>query len=87
MEYARIKLSKAGSARADTYSKRLYKEAKILYDSAMINWQKENKRFIFIRNYEKVIIFAELSAKKSTEAADNSISSTTNLKTNIKAEN
>ena len=43
MENARIKLSQAGSNRADTYSKKLYTEAKILYDSAMVNWQNENK--------------------------------------------
>ena len=54
MEIARTKLSQAGSKRADTYSKKLFTEAKIFYDSAMVNWQKENKRFIFVRNYEKV---------------------------------
>jgi hypothetical protein len=83
MENARMKLSQARSNRADTYSKRLYTEAKILYDSAMVNWQKENKRFLFTRDYEKVAMFAELSAKKSTQAEDNSISSTTNLKKSI----
>ncbi len=83
MDHARKKLSKAGAARADTYSKRLYAEAKNLYDSAIFNWQRENKRFLFARDYQKVASFAELSAKKSTEAADNSISSTTILKSSI----
>jgi len=84
MKIARSKLSHAGSKRADTYSKKLFTEAKIFYDSAMVNWQKENKRFIFVRNYEKVAIFAEKSAKKSDQAADNSVRSTTNLKKIIK---
>ncbi len=43
--YARIALSEATSNKADTYSKNLYREAKALYDSAMINWQEENKQF------------------------------------------
>jgi len=84
MEIARAKLSQAGTKRADTYSKKLFTEAKVFYDSAMANWQKENKRFLFVRNYEKVAIFAEKSARKSEQAADNSISSTTNLKKSIK---
>jgi L,D-peptidoglycan transpeptidase YkuD (ErfK/YbiS/YcfS/YnhG family) len=83
MNNARIKLSQARSKRADTYSKKLYAEAKIFYDSAMANWQKENRRFLFIRDYEKVTMFAELSAKKSAQAEDNSISSTTNLRKSI----
>jgi hypothetical protein len=84
VENARIKLSRATSSRADTYSKKLYKEAKILYDSAMVSWKNENKKFIFIRNYDKVGKFANLSAKKSAEAADNSVISTANLKNNIR---
>jgi hypothetical protein len=83
MENARIKLSLAGSQRADTYSKKLYSEAKRFYDSAMVNWQNENKRFLFVRDYGKVVMFADLSAKKSVQAADNSISNTTNLKKSI----
>ena len=84
MKNARIKLSQAGSNRADTYSKKLFTEAKAFYDSAMVNWHNENKRFIFARDYQKVVMFAELSAKKSAQAGDNSISSTTNLKKTIK---
>jgi len=67
--YARIALSEATSSKADTYSKRLYREAKALYDSAMINWQEENKRFIYFRNFEKVAGFAELSARKAEQAS------------------
>ena len=52
MAYAREILSKAEKNRADTYSKKLFTEAKSLYDSAMANWQKENKRFIYFRHYD-----------------------------------
>jgi hypothetical protein len=83
IENARIKLSQAGARRADTYSKKLYTEAKIFYDSAMVHWKKENKKFIYFRDYDKVLTFAELSAKKSVKAADNSVSSSTNLKKSI----
>ena len=84
MEHAREILSQAGKNRANTYSKKLYTEAKVYYDSAMVNWQKENKRFIFFRDYDKVLMFAELSAKKANQAAENSISSASNLKTKLK---
>ena len=84
MEHARECLSKAGTNKADTYSKKLFTEARILYDSAMVNWKRENKRFIYFRHYDKVLMFAELSAKKAEQASENSISSSTNLKLNLK---
>jgi L,D-transpeptidase catalytic domain len=80
---ARTKLSLAGSSKADTYSKKLFKEAKILYDSAMLNWQKENRRFLYSRDYKRVAMFAELSARKSGLAAENSLNSSSNLKINL----
>jgi hypothetical protein len=79
MEFARETLSEAGKNKADTYSKKLYTQAKSYYDSAMFYWVKENKRFLYSRNYNKVLKFAELSAKKANEAGENSISSTSNL--------
>jgi hypothetical protein len=79
MEYAREIFSMAGKSRADTYSKKLYTEARIYYDSAMANWHKENEKFVYFRNFDKVAMFAELSAKKASQASENSISSTTNL--------
>jgi len=84
MEYAREVLSRAGTNKADTYSKKLFTEAKIFYDSAMVNWQIENKRFIYFRHYDKVAMFAELSAKKASLATDNSISNSLNLKIKLK---
>jgi hypothetical protein len=84
MEYARETLSKAEANQADTYSRKLFTEAKAFYDSAMINWHKENKRFIYFRDYEMVAKYAELSAKRASNAAENSISSTSNLELKLK---
>jgi hypothetical protein len=84
MENAREILSRAAKNKADTYSKKLYTEAKVFYDSAMANWQKENKRFIYFRHYDKVIKFANLSAKKASLAGDNSINTSSNLKIKLK---
>jgi hypothetical protein len=84
MKYAREILSKAETDRADTYSKKLFTQAKIYYDSAMVNWEKQNERFIYFRDYDKVAMFAELSAKKANQAAENSLSSTSNLKIKLK---
>ena len=86
MEHARQTLSKAVTSKADTYSQKLFNQAKVNYDSAMVNWQRENKKFIYLRDYEKVIMFAELSAKKAGQATENSISSTSNLKIKLKQE-
>ncbi len=84
MEYARITLSKAVSNNASTYSRKQFNEAIGLYDSAMANWQKENKRFIYFRDYDKVAKFAELSAKKAELAMENSKASSSNLKIKLK---
>ena len=84
MEYAREMLSKAGTNRADTYSKKLFTQAKTYYDSAMVNWERENERFIYFRDYEKVAFFAELSVRKAIQAGDNSINSTSSLKIKLK---
>jgi hypothetical protein len=84
MEHAREILSEAGKNKADTYSKKLYTEAKVFYDSAMANWQRENKRFIYFRHYDKVIKFADLSSKKARLAGDNSINTSSDLKIKLK---
>jgi len=84
MEYARETLSKAYKNHAGTYSSKLFTEARALYDSAMGNWQKENKRFIFFRDYDKVARFAELSADKASEAIEYSKTSSTSLRIKLK---
>ena len=84
VEYAREALSQAGKDRADTYSKKLYNEAKAYYDSAMVNWQRQNSRFIYFRDYERVLMFAGMSLEKAEKAAENSISSTSGLKIRVR---
>jgi hypothetical protein len=81
---ARLSLSQAASGDAATYSGRLYNEARALYDSAMINWEAENRRFIFFRDYDRVAAFAELSTKKSEQALENSKSNASSLEIKIR---
>ncbi len=84
VEYARLTLSQAASTNAATYSKRLYNEARALYDSAMTNWQRENGRFLYFRDYSKVATFAKLSEKKAEQAMEFSKSNASSLKVNIR---
>jgi lipoprotein-anchoring transpeptidase ErfK/SrfK len=80
MEKARHALSVARKNNADSYSKKLYKEARMYYGSALLTWRKENGKFIYSRDYSGVIKYAELSVKKSKQATDNSKTSLANLK-------
>lgn len=84
MHYARISLSEAGRDKADTYSKKLYTEAKAAYDSAMDNWSIENKRFVYFRNFEKVKMYAILSAQKANQATSSSNTNSNTLKVKLK---
>ena len=84
VEYARLALSQAASNKADTYSKTLYQEARVLYDSAMVSWKRENKKFVYFRNYDSVTRYAILSGKKGEQAAENSRVSSTNLQVRLK---
>lgn len=84
VDYARETLAKADVSKAGTYSRKLYTEAKAAFDSAMANWKKENERFIYFRNYDKVVKFAKLSAKKSKEATESSITNSSTLRVKLK---
>jgi L,D-peptidoglycan transpeptidase YkuD (ErfK/YbiS/YcfS/YnhG family) len=84
MYYARQVLSEANRDKADTYSKKLYNEARDAYDSAMAAWRKENEKFVFFRNFEKVEMYAKLSAKKASQATESSQSNSNNLKVKLK---
>jgi hypothetical protein len=84
MDIARGTLSKARQDKADTYSRRLYTEAKVAYDSAMNNWKRENRKFIFFRNYGKVGTYARISAKKASQATESSQTNSSTLKVNLK---
>lgn len=84
MEYARITIAKAESSNAGTYSRKLFNEAKSLYDSAMVNWKRENDKFLYFRDYDKVAKFAQLSADKAEKAMENSRASASSLKIKLK---
>lgn len=84
VEYAGETLSKARTSMAGTYSKKLFSEARADFDSAMLNWQKENEKFIFFRDYNKVKSFALLSANKAKQATENSITNSYTLKIQLK---
>jgi len=84
MEYARIMISRAESSNAGTYSRKLFQEARSLYDSAMVNWNRENDRFIYFRDYDKVADYAGLAAQKAGQAMDHSKSSSSTLQVKIK---
>jgi uncharacterized protein YpmB len=84
VESARISVSLASSSEAATYSRRLFNEATAFYDSAMIHWQKENKRFMLFRDFSRVREFAAGSEQKAREAVENSKISASILEVNIR---
>jgi len=83
LRIAREALSLAKEAEANIYAEKLYKESVQMYDSAMVNWARENTRFILFRDYTKVISFARLSKKKADSAKDESLLFANNLSKNV----
>lgn len=84
IKYARELLSEAEKINAGAYSEGLFSEAKILYDSAMYYWQKENKRFIYFRNFDRVSLLAESAAEKAEAAMRKSKTTSSNLQMKLK---
>ena len=84
VNFAMETLSRAGKNKADIYSTRLFAGAKADYDSAMANWKRENGKFIYFRNFDKVEFYAKLSAQKASEASENSQSNSNALKIKLK---
>lgn len=80
MEIARYRLAEAVKTDAETYSDSLFNEAQRYYDSAMTLWQRENEKFLYSRNYEKVTLLAEISADKAIEAREDSKINTVSLR-------
>jgi len=83
IEYASVSLSKAWKNKADTYSVKLYNDAKTYYDSALTCWKNENKKFIYSRNYSIVVKYADLAVKTAGEASENSKNLSSDLETTI----
>lgn len=84
MDNARKSLAEAAAKDAGTYSGKLYGEARILYDSAMANWKRENGKFIYFRNYDRVVEFAALAEKKAVQAAASSRKNSENLEIKLR---
>lgn len=85
IDNARIALSKAFKSKADTYSRELYVEAKANYDSAMVNWRKENAKFIYFRKYTKVAKFAKLATSRAKQAIESSNLSSSTYKVKLQS--
>ena len=85
LRFAREALSLAKEAEANIYSEKKYKESVQMYDSAMVNWSRQNNRFILFRDYSKVISFARKSCKTAEYARDESIEKADNLSKNVEA--
>ena len=83
VEYARIALAEARDKKAETYSPKTYRQASAYYDSAMVHWKYQNSRFLFFRDYEKVVDFANLSAETALKAGDQTTKSSASLKTRL----
>lgn len=85
LRLAREALTMAKEAEANIYSEKVYKESVQMYDSAMVNWSKENARFILFRNYSRVINFAKQSKKKAENAKDESVKKSDLLSKDVEA--
>ena len=80
IEDARSLVSLAQKNKADIYSKKLFSEARASYDSAMVNWKRENDKFILFRNFDKTAEFARVASKKALQSSENTLSSSSSLK-------
>lgn len=86
VELARAAIARARDLESEVYSPKLYREAKNNYDSAMAAWRTQNDRFILLRDYERVIYFADLAVKKAEDASKNTIARSKSLRENLESE-
>lgn len=80
LDKARLAISDADKSHSGKYSSTLYKEAVMLYDSAMIYWKKENDKFFFRRKYEHITKLTLKSQKKARLAKERSINNVATFK-------
>ncbi len=83
IEQARLAIAGSRKSGAEIYSPHLYRESAASYDSAMLHWQNENKRFIFFRDYEPSRQFAEKALQKANEAASAAKASSLSLEKEV----
>jgi hypothetical protein len=86
MKDAREAVSLARKNRAEVYAPSIYMEAVAGYDSAMAEWRRANRVFIYRRDYNKVKALALLSEQKAIEASSISLNSTSNLRVILEKE-
>lgn len=86
IEETRVVLSEAEKLDAEVYSRSLYREAKLLYDSAMSVWKRENEKFIVFRKFEPVVTLAAKSKLTAQQAAAKAKEARRNSKSDLKAE-
>jgi hypothetical protein len=84
-EDARRSISDAKHVRAYIFpvSKKYFYQAEAMYDSAMFYWEKENERFILLRNFEQAIVFADSAAQLASLARGKAIRGSAELKRDL----
>ncbi len=80
---ARTRLSAAKAVNAQKYSKNLYKNASMAYDSAMHYWNVENNKFFLFRKYDKVRSFALQSERLASSSIGQADTNSKNLKREV----
>ncbi|PLX14069.1 MAG: hypothetical protein C0597_10585 [Marinilabiliales bacterium] len=76
-------LSNAKSRNASKYSAELYAKASEYFDSSILIWHEENKKFFFFRKYDKVKMYAENSLFYSKESIIKSTENVSKLNNDI----
>jgi lipoprotein-anchoring transpeptidase ErfK/SrfK len=81
---ARKSIAEARSLRSDIYSADLYYQSEDMYDSALVCWKKENKKFFISRDFTKVKDCILLSAELAERAKGQSLERAAELKSGLK---
>ncbi len=83
LESARTVLTEARNADSEIYSRKLFGEAEVLYDSAMRVWRRENERWIVVRDFAPVAALAERSENFARRAIEHAGEAKQNLKQDL----
>lgn len=85
MKMAREALNAAQKAEAEVYAQEAYNKAKQSYDSAMVCWSTENKRFFLLRDYSKLDSWISEVIENAVEAEQLSGNRVKSANTRVKA--
>ena len=77
---ARMAISAAESIHAAKYAGIVFRDAKSNYDSAISEWQKENNKIFFIRDFSDVERYALLSMELALTSSEKTRSAVTNIR-------